>query len=385
MTAAAGGQPTGGRPRIRDLHWNGQAVRVTTPVPAAVWQAVAAADTSVTPFQTPTWRDCVCASGEWRDASRCYELPSGRMLVLMMARRSGWPAMLAQEASWPTGWGSGGLLADGGTHPDDVALVTADLAHKGVLSTTVRPSFSAAPAWPDSVPGAFTIRRAVHVAHLERSFEDFWAGSLTKRSRAKIRTASRHAEAAGIVFVSGNSPDLVQAFYEVYLSWIDWRARQRRLPRPVARWQAGRLEPLPRFATVASKLGEDCRIWVASWDGRPVGAAISLYAGDTAIGWRAFTDRSVPYRFRLHELLITRRIQEACERGCRYLELGESVGTRSLAAVKERMGGREHLFAEYCFERLPLSPARVAFQRFRGRAEAWLLSHQPQPESEAAA
>lgn len=49
------------------------------------------------------------------------------------------------------------------------------------------------------------------------------------------------------------------------------------------------------------------------------------------------------------------------------------------------MGGREHLFAEYCFERLPLSPARVAFQRFRGRAEAWLLSHQPQPESEAAA
>ena len=63
--------------------------------------------------------------GEWRDASRCYELPSGRMLVLMMARRSGRPAMLAREASWPVGWGSGGLLSVGGTHPDDVGEAAA--------------------------------------------------------------------------------------------------------------------------------------------------------------------------------------------------------------------------------------------------------------------
>ncbi|HEY6278631.1 MAG TPA: GNAT family N-acetyltransferase, partial [Streptosporangiaceae bacterium] len=349
MTTAAGHPGVAGQPQARDMRWNGQAVRVTTPAPAGAWQAVAAADRSVTPFQTPTWRDCVCASGEWLDTSRCYELPDGRVLVLMMARRSGGPALLAREASWPAGWGSGGLLATGGTHPDDVALVAADLARSGALSTTVRPSFTAAPAWPDAVPGAFTIPRAVHVAHLGRSFGEFWAGSLTKRSRAKIRTARRHVEEAGIVFISGNSQDLVQAFYQVYLRWIDWRAAQRKVPRSVARWQGRRQEPLPKFATVASKLGEDCRIWVAWWEGRPVGAAISLYAGDMAVGWRAFTDRSVPYRFRLHELLITERIQQACERGCHYLELGESVGARNLASVKERMGGQEHLIAEYCF------------------------------------
>jgi hypothetical protein len=30
------------------------------------------------PFQTPVWRDCVCAGSPWRDASRLYELPEDR-------------------------------------------------------------------------------------------------------------------------------------------------------------------------------------------------------------------------------------------------------------------------------------------------------------------
>jgi hypothetical protein len=283
--------------------------------------------------------------------------------------------MLAREASWPSGWGSGGIIATGGTRPDDVALVAADLAGGGVLSATVRPSFTAAPSWADAALPTFAISRAVHVVQLGQPFEEFWAGSLSKRSRSNINSARRHVEQAGITFAAGNSADLVDAFYQVYLRWIDWRAERRRMPRPVARWQAQRREPLAKFATVASALGEDCRIWVARWQGQPVGAAISLYAGETAIGWRAFTDRSVPSRFRIHELLIAERIRHACDRGTRYLELGESVGARNLADIKERMGGREHAFAEYCFERLPVSAGKLAFQQVRRRSEAWVLSH----------
>ena len=95
------------------MRWQGRPVRVTTPVPAEVWQSVASADPSTMPFQTPIWRDCVCAGGRWRDASRLYELPDGRQLVLMAARRS-IPGLPAVEASWPHGWGAGGVLAPGG-------------------------------------------------------------------------------------------------------------------------------------------------------------------------------------------------------------------------------------------------------------------------------
>ena len=363
-----------GEPRERDVRWNGHAVRVTTPVPTDVWTTVASTDPSTLPFQTPAWRDCVCSGSVWRDASRLYELPGGRQLVLMMARR-GSPSQIAVKASWPPGWGSGGVLAPGGVRPEEVALVCADLARSRALSTTVRPGFSAAPAWSEVGRGTSTITRAVHVAHFGEPFEDFWARSVSAKTRSNIRASRRHMEQAGIVITSGNSPELVRAFYDTYLQWIDWRARQRKVPASLARWQARRVEPFPKFATVASTLGADCRIWVSWWKGRPVGATISLYTRNTAIGWRCFTDRSVPARFRMSEVLMVEGLRHACESGCRYLEMGESVGKEDLASIKARLGGQEHPCAEYCFERLPLSSCRMAFQMLRRRAEESIIAH----------
>jgi hypothetical protein len=363
-----------GEPRARDVQWDRHTVRVTTPVPTDIWTTVASADPSTMPFQTSAWRDCVCSATGWKDASRLYELPGGRQLVLMMARK-GSPSRVAVEASWPSGWGCGGVLGPGGVRPKEVALVCADLSSSRALSATVRPGFSAFPAWSDVDLRISSITRSVHVAHFEGSFDGFWARSVSAKTRSNLRAAWRQIERAGIVLTSGNSPELVRALYDTYLRWIDWRARQRKVPASLARWQAQRVEPFPKFATVASTLGADCRIWVAWWEGRPVGATVSLYAGDVAVGWRCFTDRSVPSRFRLSEVLMVESIRHACESGCRYIEMGESCGKDTLASIKARLGGQEHPLAEYCFERLPLSSGRMAYQRFRGLAEGWITGH----------
>lgn len=349
---------------------------MTSPVPTDVWAEVAAADPGTTPFQTPAWRECVSRASGWQDASRLYETADGRPLVLMMARRG--VGKLAIEASWPAGWGAGGVLAPGGIRPEEAALVCADLARGGAVSASVRPGFEPAAAWAEGwarVRGGFTIARGVHVAHFSgQSFDDYWQRAAPARMRRGMRNASRYAAKSGVEIVSGNSPELVSALYEVYLRWIDRRAAQRKVPGPVARWQARRAEPYRKFSTVAAVLGEDCRIWVATWQGRPIGATVSLYAGDTAVGWRAFTDRSVPNRFRLFEVMATEALRHASESGCRYLEMGESVGRQDLAAIKARFGGEEHGFAEYCFERVPLAAGKIAFQRARRRAEAWITS-----------
>jgi hypothetical protein len=353
-------------------------VKVTTPVPAGTWAAIAAADPTTTPFQTPAWRDVVHRVSGWQDASRLYETPDGRQLVLMLARRGVGP--LAVAASWPAGWGAGGMLAPGGVRPEEAALVWADLAGGGAVSVSVRPGFEAAGAWAgcacDTAGGrAFAIPRAVHVAHFGgESFDEYWERRVSARHRRAMRTSRRHADEAGVEISSGNSPELVDALYEVYLRWIDWRAAQRKVPRPLARWQARRVEPHRKFAAAAAALGEDCRIWVARWQGRPVGATVSLYAGESAIGWRAFTDRSIPTRFRLFEIMLTEALRHACESGCRYLEMGESVGRTDLASVKARFGCEEHGFAEYCAERVPLTAGRMAFQRLRRRGEAWVTA-----------
>jgi O-antigen/teichoic acid export membrane protein len=359
---------------VRDVRWDGQVARVTTPVPTDIWEAVAGADPSAMPFHTPVWRDCVCSVGGWEDASRLYELPGGRQLVLMMARRSALPSRLTVEASWPHGWGQGGVLAPGGVRPEEVAFICADIASRGTLSTSLRPGFPVAPAWSAVGRCSFTIPRAVHVAHFDGSFEDFWRGSVKAKKQGSIRNARRHLDRAGIVITSGNSPELVDAFYQVYLRWIEWRARQRKEPLALARWHGQRAEPLAKFENVASRLAPGCRIWVA-WRGEdPIAANMSLFAGDAAVGWRAFTDRSMPARFRLAEVLAVEVLRYACESGCRYVDMGESVGSSNLAGVKARLGGQEHSCDEYCFEHLPLSPGRVAFQTLRSQAEDWLMA-----------
>lgn len=363
-----------GRPAHRDLRWSGRPVRVSAPVPTEVWAEVAAADPGTLPFQTPAWRDCLREGSGWRDASRLYELLDGRRLVLMMASRAVAPGCVV-EASWPAGWGSGGVLAPGGVRPEEAAMISADLRRGRALSSSVRPGFVAAPAWHGTARASFLIPRAVHVADLAgRSFDDYWANRVPAKTQRAMRAAMRHHEKEGVVISSGNSPGLVNALYQVYLSWIDWRAAQRRMPAALARWQARRAEPLAKFTSVARALGPDCRIWVAWWEGRPVAATVSLYAGEAAIGWRAFTDRSAPGRLRLFEVLAMEGLRDACESGRRFLEMGESVGRKDLSAIKERLGGQEHTFAEYCFERVPLAAGRMAFQRYRHGAERWITS-----------
>ncbi len=367
------GGTTGAQARSWDVRWAGHPVRVTTPVPAGVWESVATADPSTMPFQTPAWRDCVCSGSQWRDASRLYELTGGRQLVLMAARR-GVPGLPAIEASWPHGWGTGGVLAPGGVRPDEVDLVCADIAAHRVLSATVRPAFGAAPAWAQARHGTSAIARKVHVAHLDEPFEDYWARTVPGKVRSNIRGARRRLERAGITMTGGNAPDLVRAFYDIYLGWIDWRARQRRVPLAVARWQARRAEPFAKFASVAGTLGGGCHIRVAWQDRRPVGAAIVLRTGGSAVGWRMYADRSLPARYRLTEVLIEESLRYACETGCQYLEMGESGGKESLAGIKERFGGQVFPLAEYYYERLPLSPALAAFQSARKRAEEFVVA-----------
>lgn len=352
---------------------NGQAVRVTSPVPPEVWDAVASADPCVTPFQLPAWRDCVCHGGDWEDASRLYELPGGRQLVFMLARRPGRPRRLALEASWPSGWGSGGLLAPGGVRPEEVALVNADLAARQSLSVRVRPGFAGAELWTEQGQAGLVIPRTVHVAHFEGPFEEYFNRSVSAKRRAMLRNAQRHLERAGVVITDGNSPELVRAFYEVYLRWIAWRAGQRKVPVGLATWRTRRAEPLEKFTAMADRLGEGCRIWVAWWEDRPIGATISLYARDSAVGWRAVADRSVPPRFRVFEILAVAALRHACESGRRRMELGESVGKEDLARVKERIGGQELASPEFCFERLPLAQGRLTFERLRRQAEQRII------------
>lgn len=86
----------------------GDGIRVRTPVPDHTWHDILAeAGQDALPSQTPAWRSAVCAHG-WRDASRLYTWPDGTRLLVPLVRSA--DRTSAEYASWPVGWGVGGVL-----------------------------------------------------------------------------------------------------------------------------------------------------------------------------------------------------------------------------------------------------------------------------------
>src|SRR3954468_16791787 len=97
-----------------------------------MWDELIRSDPTAMVFQTPGWLRSLIRCG-WSDGTRLYESDEGRSLVLPMAAPRYTPARAAIVASLPSGWGTGGLVASGGVHPDEVAAVARELARERFL------------------------------------------------------------------------------------------------------------------------------------------------------------------------------------------------------------------------------------------------------------
>ena len=349
----------------------GEQLRVTTPAPREAWHELLSADPFSLVTQTPAWLEGRCALGGYEDASRLYEREDGRLLVLpMVRRRTMGKGRLAMQTSFGDGWGMGGLVAAGGVTHDDVAVVAGDLVGRTSLRTLIRPNPLLAVQWEAAAePGVHVIPRLAHVLDLEGGFEHVWS----ERFAGGARTNVRKAEKAGIVVERGSSEEYVTAFYDLFERSLDrWAGRQHE-PAWLTRTRGRRRDPIRKFHLLSRTLGDAFGVWLATLDGRPVAAAIVLY-GANAHYTRGVMDVDVAGPTRANYLLHSHAIRGACEAGCRHYHFGETGSSSSLAHFKTRFGAEEHAYAEYRFERLPLTAAdrrlRAAVKRVIGFTDA---------------
>jgi hypothetical protein len=326
-------------------------MHVTSPAPRENWQAVLASDPKALVFQTPEWMDCVCRFGPYEDVSRLYELPGGRRLVLPIVRRRNRPRLLSSEASLPATWDPGGIVATGGVRAEDVIAVLNDLADRPPLRMSLRPGSLDAGAWALArPPGAVVVPRLAHVLELEGGFERVWK----KRFTGRARTAVRKAERSGLTVERDTSGRLVPVAYELFERSIDRWASQHHEPLALARWRHRHRDPIRKFELIAEALGEACRTWVA-WRGtKPAAAMLVLQAGNASYV-RGMMDKDLAGPTCANYLLQRLAIEEACEAGCRYYDMGETGGSDSLALFKTSFGARACPYAEYHIERLPIT------------------------------
>jgi len=341
-------------------------VRVTSPAPRDAWEATLAADPHALVTYTPAWTDFVCGAAGCEDASRLYELPGGRRLVLPTLRTRHLRGALAVEASFPPSWGMGGIVAPGGLRSEDAAAVLADLAGRDVMRMSLRPNpLDGETLRAARPPDAVTKPLLAHVLDLQGGFGRVWED----RFSGTARTAVRKAERSGITVERDTSGRLVPVLYKLYDLSIDRWAAQQHEPRVLARLRGHRNDPRQKFEAMARALGDTCRIWVA-WCGTQPAAAILVLQGKNATYSRGMMDKELAGPTRANYLLHQLAIEEACEAGCRDYHMGESGLSASLAQFKTRFGARPYAHAEYHFERLPITTldrrARAVVKRIVG-------------------
>jgi len=319
--------------------------RVRSPAPRAEWQALAEADPTSLVDQTPAWTEALVATAPYRDVSRLYELSDGRRFVLPLVRRRG----TGTEASFPDGWGIGGLVGPG---RDEAAIraVLTDLQGRPELATRVRPDPVDGTLWAAAAPpGLVTRPRRAHVIDLRPGLDGLW-DSLHKSTRRNVK----HGQKAGLRVTSEATPEALRAYYHLYERSLERWAERSREPVWLARWRGRRRDPLSKLETMAEALGEGFRLWLA-WVGDQPAAGSIVLLGNTAHGTRGAIDRDLAAPTRASFLLEWLAIGEAIDHGCERYHLGETGTSASLATFKEGFGGRSHVYADYRIERLPVT------------------------------
>ena len=323
---------------------------VVSPAPRADWRRVVAGDPLALPEHTPEWVDAICGTGPYVDATRLYRFPDGRDLVLPLVRRSGPTGLGGWLLSYPPAWGMGGLVGQG-VDAAAAAAVLRDLRSLRVQRVSIRPDPLRSHIWDDAGEGLVTIERRGHVADL-RGGIDAVEERLPKATRKYIRRAQR----LGVRVELDRTGALLDPYYALYLTSVDrWAARQHE-PRPLARWRAGRRDPLTKLQALANGLGDRFVVAMAYVDDEPAFAAIMLL-GRTAHVTRSAMDIDLVGSTKAGSLVHWTLLREAVAYGCSRYHLGESGGSTSLAQFKESFGAVPLDYQELRLERLPYTRA----------------------------
>jgi hypothetical protein len=329
------------------------------------WRAVVDADPDALPEHTPEWVDAICAGGGYQDATRVYAAADGRRFVVPLVRRTGAAGWGGWYLSPPPAWGMGGVV---GRDLDEPALrqILTDLVGLRAQRLWFRPDPLRARQW-DLVTdtratrgSTVAIPRRAHVVDLSGGVDAVWS-----RLHSGARKYVRRAERAGVRIEIDRAGDLLDTYYDLYLSSVDrWAVRQHE-PMRLARWRAQRRDPLAKLRAMAHHLGPDFVLTMAYVDDVPAYGSIMLL-GQTAHVTRSAMDIDRVGATKAGSLVQWSMLQLACETGCRTYHLGESGRSRPLAQFKESFGAIGIDYAEHRFERLPFT---VADQRLRAVAK----------------
>jgi hypothetical protein len=343
---------------------------VTVPAPRPQWREAFLADPLAQVFHSPEWTDGVCAAGGFEDASRMYETPDGRVLVLPMVRRSHLGGALSRQASMPPDWGIGGVISRDPIHPEDLTAIFADLRQqRTVLRTFIRPSARTGPLWEKAdLSGTKPSSRLCHVLDLEGGFETVWEKRFSKTARRYVRKA----EKAGVVVERDTTGARLPEYFALVEDSVERWAQNQNEPLLLSRWRARRRQTVEKVQTLAAAVPTRFNLYLAMLDGQAVAGTVVYHAAGTRATLGAMIkDLAGPVG--ANYLVDCTAIEDACTAGSTHFDFGESGSSPGLAMYKTRFGAQPEPYRSVVIERLPFTEldraARTAVKRVIGFRE----------------
>jgi hypothetical protein len=363
---------------MRGGNADAEGYRGTLPVDRAEWRAAVAADPNAQAFHSPDWVDSVCRAGGFEDATRQYETPDGRVLVLPMVRRRLLGGAAVLQASMPADWGVGGVISRDRITPEDLAAVCADLRRqRGVLRIFLRPAARTGPLWDKAeLAGAKTTPRLCHVLDLEGGFQTVWEQRFSRTARRYVRQAER----AGVVVERDRTGARLPEYFALMEESVARWAAQQHEPLLLSRWRARRRQSVEKMQALAAAMPSSFCLYLALWEGRPVaGTVVYRATGTRATSGAMIKELAGPLR--ANYLLDRAAIEDACEVGSTHYDMGESGNSAGLATYKMHFGCAPTSYVSVVVERLPLTEAdrllRTAVKRVIGFQDAGTAAPSP--------
>jgi hypothetical protein len=321
------------------------------------------ADPLAVPTQTPAWLDLTCRAIGGSDASRMYEYPDGRRLVLpMVARRRA--GLWVTEESLPYGFGYGGLLAEGGEPTErDMRMVLTDLGRRPAVRRALTPNPLASDAWSGvTPPGVVRVEYLSYVLDLEGGFE-----AAFPRYRSDMRRNVKKAEKQSLDVRVVRDASLVDVFAGLNAQSVDRWAHQRGQPLWIAHAVERHRDRVGQLRLALAEPGLECVGWTAHSNGVPVAAYVALFDRRSAFFWMSAMDKDLANPTRAGALLQSLAIEHACAAGIRWFHLGESDPGSGVARFKEGFGAVPVHQECLRFERVPLTAAEAQLRAAVGR------------------
>jgi hypothetical protein len=331
---------------------------ITSPVPREVWASLLRSDPDAVVSQSLAWHDAVLEAGRYRDISVLYQFASGRQVVLPLARPRRAPAWSTTTGSWPGGWGMGGPISEGGRiTAAEAAAVLADVARRRTMVTEIRLRPGTAGDWLSASSQFAVVEHGLqwHVLDLAGGFPTVWQD----RFRGTARTAVRKAERSGLEVEVDRSGRLLPAFFSLLESSIERWADMQHEPLWMTRWRTIRFSPPAMVAAVARHFGSDCAVWMARFKGEPVAAIVVLSSGAHAKYWKGAMNKQLAGPIRANDLLHRLAIEDACQNGYSFYEMGMTRPASPLAVFKEKLGAVPRPVHSLRAERLPIEAVRT--------------------------